>query len=131
MPDAEDESWVTFGQTSDLQLDGGDGGDGGGGDDGGGGGPPLMANLTESTRQVLPLFSLPEQPMVAVALVPDLIVSCATVTVPVAVVLAGFIQNTPPSLVVMPLLAVHAFQLMPAEPRPDEPSVMPTVSHES
>ena len=90
-----------------------------------------MANLTESTRQVLPLFSLPEQPMVAVALVPDLIVSCATVTVPVAVVLAGFIQNTPPSLVVMPLLAVHAFQLRPAEPRPDEPSVMPTVSHES
>ena len=106
---------------------------GGGGDDGGGGGPSfeLRANLTLSTRQVLPLFSKRDMPMATVDLLPALTVSCATVTVPVAVVLDGFIQNTPPSLVDRPLLAVHAFQLRPTEPRPDEPSVMPTVSHES
>ena len=41
-------------------------------------------------------------PICTVALEPALIVICATVTVPDAVDLAGFIQKTPQSLLVMP-----------------------------
>ena len=81
----------------------------------------------EEERPCMPIAAVPEEPAVTVI--------CATTALPAVASgpLSGDIQNTAPSLVARPLLAVHAAKSMPIEESAPaaSPPVMPTVSHES
>ena len=102
----------------------------------------LRANLTLSSRQVLPLPSLPATPIAAENLAPFLRVSWPSTILPLPLArdLAGFIQKTPQSLFVKPLpkppdagdqaLSASFRPALPSSLLPSPP-VMPTVSQES